>query len=411
MCVQLVLIGGRSSVPNLLTVLYQKPATILALTSFESTGDFPGFERLVKQVFPACDIEELPPVDAFDYEAISARCSEAFQRFPREQWICNITASTAVMSIAAYEQARKLDIACWYLNTARARVIALVGQKIDLASEKALFRLKVQQYSEACACSLEDGDLEERREKCQQEWLPFARMLGYMPVLATHLREVMLAISRSKQQRPKKDRPKDYSFPGLSQEAHDILKEAECFGLAENVRSANGLLSLTLDSVQDSFLNGGWLELYVWHEASQAQLPDGHPTFDDCQWNHKITISGTQRELDVALTHRAQLLIAECKTGDDTTRSDTLHGLVSVANPLGGRFVGKILISSLFSPLPVDSEQLQGDGKRREQQAKSQKDFLAKADHSQIVVIMGEDLPRIRGLLTKEALAPRYPRM
>src|SRR5437773_12110594 len=110
----------------------------------------------------------------------------------------------------------------------------------------------------------------------------------------------------------------------LSQEVHDIVKEAERFGLVSNVQSNSGLLSFTLTFLQDSFLNGGWLELYVWSEAKQIKSPDGRNLFDDCQWNHKVTISGVTRELDVALTYKAQLLIAECKTGDEVRSSETL---------------------------------------------------------------------------------------
>lgn len=113
------------------------------------------------------------------------------------------------MSITAYEQPRKLNNACWYLNTAKARVINLVGQKLDLEQEKNLFHLSVEQYVEAYHFSLEKGDLEERREKCEQERLPFAQMLGQEPILAAYLKEVMLAIGNK---RPRKDEPKQYSF-------------------------------------------------------------------------------------------------------------------------------------------------------------------------------------------------------
>lgn len=413
---QLVLVGGRSSVPNILTILHQKPEVVLALCSHESHDDFSKFKHMVETILPTCTVEELLPVDAFEPEEITRQCTEAFQRYPEADWICNITAATTIMSIIVYEQTKSSQKkgsqkSCWYINTSQTRVITLVGPKLDDEKNAAVFHLSVPEYVSAYYYSLEGGDLEERREQCEQQWLPFAQLLGKQPTLASHLKSIMKAIGNSKQGRPGSARgPKSYTLLKLSQEAHDIVKEAQRFGLVSNVRSDPDSLNFTLTYLQDSFLNGGWLELYVWNEAKQILLLDKSNLFDDCQWNHKVIISGVKRELDVALTYRAQLIIAECKTGDDTKDSETLNKLVSVANPLGGRFVGKILISSLFSPDETDPNEIQRNGILREQ-IKGHQDFLAKAAHHHIVVIMGEDLPRIRELLEKEAVTPKYPRM
>jgi len=406
---QLVLVGGRSSVPNILTILFQKPDAVIVLCSHESHNDFASFKHLVEAILPTCTVEDPPPVDAFEPEEVAERCTEAFQRYSTAEWICNITAATTIMSIAVYEQARKFQKDCWYLNTSKTRVITLTGAKLDSNHNAAIFHLSVLEYISAYYYSLENGDLEERRGWCEQHWLPFAQLLGQNPILADHLKPVMKAISNSRQQRPNKNEPKHYDFPKLSQEAHDIMKKAEQFGLASDVRIEHGVLHFTLTHLQDSFLNGGWLELYVWNEAKQIKSSDNSSLFDDCQWNHKVTISGVTREIDVALTYKAQLIIAECKTGDDITESRTRDGLVAVANPLGGKFVGKILISSLFSPKETGPDQIQ-DGKLREK-IKGHQDFLSKADHHNIVVIMAEDLPRIRERLKQEAETPKYPRM
>lgn len=405
---QLVLVGGRSSVPNILTILHQKPEVVIVLCSHESHSDFPKFKRVVEAALPTCIVEELPPSDAFDLQEIASRCIKAFQRYSEAEWICNITAATAIMSIAIYLQAKELNNACWYLNTAKTRVITLVGPKVDTEHENILFYLKVEQYIEAYYFSLENGDLEDRRVFCEQKWLPFAQTLGKEPRLALHLKQILKAIGNNK---PKRDQPKGYTLPNMPQEVHDLLKKATEFELVSKLISSSDSLKFTLNYLQYSFLDGGWLELYVWNEARQVKSSDQHGLFDDCQWNHKVTISGVKRELDVALTYKAQLLIVECKTGDDdTTKPETRNGLVSVANPLGGRFVGKILVSSLFSPPDIDPALLQNDGILREQ-IKGHKEFLTKADRDQIVVFMAENLPRIGELLATEALTPKYPRI
>jgi hypothetical protein len=401
---QLVLIGGRSSVPNVLTLLYQRPEIVLALTSKESTTDFPKFKRVVEDLLPSCSvIEELPPVDAFEREAIEECCQKAFERYPDAHWVCNITVATTIMSIAVYEQAKKFEHACWYVNTAKSRVIALVGPDLPSDDEKALFHLEVKQYVESYYFSLENGDLEKRRDWCEHQWLPFAQMLGKEPHLIPHLKSVLQAIGNDK---PKSDQLKGYNKGmKVSQEAYHILKKAEQVGLVNKLDGTADAVTFTLTSLQYSFLNGGWLETYVWSEAREMGL------FDDCQWNHKVTLSKVTRELDVALTYKAQLLIAECKTGRKGKNSDTFDDLLTVANRLGAKFVGKIFISSLFSPEEADTDPAQiKDGVLREKIEGHQK-FLREANHHHIVVIMAEDLPRIRERLEAEAKTPEFPRI
>jgi len=407
MKVQLVLLGGRSSVPNILTILHQKPDVVITLCSHESHSDFPRFKHMVETALPTCTVEELSPVDAFEPEEIANQCIDTFQLHSEAEWLCNITAATSIMSIVVYEQAKKFQKDCWYVNTSKARVITLIGAEFDDKDHAAIFHLPVSEYVSANYYLLESGNSEERRASYEQDWLPFAQLLGQRPILINHLKFVMNAVG--KQQRPGKKEARQYTFPNLPQEAHAIMKEAERFGLANDVRSEPGKLTFTLNYLQDSFLNGGWLEVYVWYEAKQIKSLDNSSLFDDCQWNHKVTIAGVTRELDIALMYKAQLIIVECKTGDETKDSATLNGLVSVANPLGGKFVGKILISSLFSP-DNDPDQTQRDGTYREK-IKGHKEFLAKADHHHIVPIMAEDLPRIRDLLKKEAITPKYPRI
>lgn len=407
---QLVLIGGRSSVPTILTVLDQQPEVIFALTSPESHAQFSQFKDLVNKWLPSSKVEELDSVDAFDCGAIENRCREAFQRFPDAQWICNITAATTIMSIAVYKQAEIFQHTCWYLNTAKARIITLVGPRPGEERENAFFHLSVEQYIEAWAYSLENGDMEERRSKSEQEWLTFAYSLGQNPLWTIHLKEAMKAIDKSAQQKPGKNGAKRYCLRQLSQETHEIIEKAERFGLAQKVKSESGILEFTLDYIQYNFLNGGWLEVYVWNEAKQIQSLNGHALFDDCHWNRKITVSGVTRELDVILAYRAQLILIECKTGDETKNTDTLDGLTAVADALGGKFVGKILVSTLFSPSDTDPDQIQSNGIHREQK-KGHEKFLAKARQQRIVVIMAEDLPHVRNRLEQEATRPTYPRI
>src|SRR5262245_16953342 len=126
---QLILVGGRASIPNMLTVKYQCPDVIVPVVSTESKNDLPRLEQAIKVVHPSYQLEQVDPVDAFDFSQIYDVCEKAVKNHPDADWIFNITTGTTIMSIAAYEVAKKycqsLSIRCWYINTSQTRVVSL----------------------------------------------------------------------------------------------------------------------------------------------------------------------------------------------------------------------------------------------------------------------------------------------
>ncbi len=101
------------------------------------------------------------------------------------------------------------------------------------------------------------------------------------------------------------------------------------------------------------------------------------------------------------MTYKAQLMVAECKTGDKGTFApDTLYKWDSVANSFGGKFVGKLLITSLLPPKVTERGSYQ-----------SYMDFLARAHSKGIVIVTGEALSDIATVLRREAITPTYPRI
>ena len=100
------------------------------------------------------------------------------------------------------------------------------------------------------------------------------------------------------------------------------------------------------------------------------------------------------------MTYKAQLIVAECKTGDEAFTVGTLYKWDSVSGYFGGKFVGKLLITSLLPPKETERGSYQ-----------SYMDFLARAHSKGIVVVTGETLPDIATVLRREAITPTYPRI
>ncbi|GCE46983.1 hypothetical protein [Thermosporothrix hazakensis] len=86
------------------------------------------------------------------------------------------------------------------------------------------------------------------------------------------------------------------------------------------------------------------------------------------------------------MIYKAQALIVECKTGTKGKKSKTVRDVTTVASSIGHRFVGKFLITSLFTN--------QIDPKRHA-------DIQHKAEKDHTFVITGEELPRVKEFLVE----------
>ena len=393
----LTLFGGRSFLPAALTLIYEKPDIVVAISSKESHRDLAllqgAIDKYQKKHGFSSTLEKPDGIDAFDVAEIQRVCESVVARHPDMNWIFDVTGATSLMTLAAYEAAKiyseKLakPISCRYLNTAQTRVIPLLGES---CSEK-IFHIDVGDYAAAYSRDLVPGELEDQRQYSEQEWLPFAQALGKNPQSAALVKLVMSKIAN----RPGKQNAELYVMKGLPEGAYPLLEEAQQIGLLSQLsRNEDSSISFQLSYLQDKFLNGAWLEAYVWDEASKILDETGEGAlFDDCQWNQKVVDGNSRNELDVAVTYKAQLLIAECKTGEkESFSSETLYKLDSVANIFGGRFVGRLLITSILDKKPSQ-------------------DFLAQAKSRRIVVVTGEALPDIATTLKREAIDPTYPRI
>lgn len=400
----LTLFGGRSFLPTALIVLHEKPDIVVAISSNQSYDDLPQLQQAIdkfqSELEFTCILETPDGIDAFDVTKIQQLCENAITQHPDAEWIFDITGGTSLMSLAAYEAARKSkenfhkSTSCWYLNTAQTRVISLVGK----TRNESIFHISVDGYAAAYKHTLQAGVFEGLQDSNKRDWLQFAQRLGKNPHEISQLKVVMNKVT----DRPGVNSPKLYDLPNAYNGTYTLLKEAQQIGLLSLLsEEKDPTIKFKLTYIQDKFLNGAWLEAYIWNEARNLRDETGQkPFFDDCQWNHVLD-GDTNNELDVAMTYNAQLIIAECKTGEaGTFAPDTIYKWDSVATSLGGKFVGRMLITSL---------QIPNENERGRHQ--SYKEFLARAHSKGIVVVTADKLPFIGDILKREAINPTYPRI
>jgi Card1-like, endonuclease domain len=357
---QLILVGGRP-MPNMLTILHDKPDIIVAITSQDKEEERPylksAIRELLKETKPDCNLaaldEEQYIVDAFNLNQIRAACERALQNHPNiENWLFNITGATTIMSIGAYEVANKhpQKVKWWYLDTGHSNVVTVSGSK----QNKQLFETTVEQYIPACYCSLENGDLEAYRTTHETQWLAFAQYLGRNPQQVALLKDILKTIqdiNRIEKRTIDANTSQSYNLKGLSRETIMMLEKAEGTGILSNWFKGDSACHFLLLEPQYKFLDGTWLEVYTYKEVEQAGI------FSNYVWGKKIRDRyGRKNQLDVAMMYKAKLFIVECKTGYDAFKSGTLQTLESVANALGRNFVTRILVTSLpINDTEVDS--------------------------------------------------------
>ncbi|HEU5378628.1 MAG TPA: DUF1887 family CARF protein [Ktedonobacteraceae bacterium] len=392
----LLLVGGRS-LPNILTVIHEKPDFIATVSSKESEQkELKDLLQAINILLPSCEVKSFGPIDAYDVEGIKQACQEALAYKSEASWIFNITSATTIMSLAAYEVAKEnasqKSIVCWYLNTARSQVISLVGEGRD----SQIFSISVKDYALAYGRPLRSGGLDSNkseqierfRRRCENDWLPVARTLGKNPQLISFLKELIKRAGG----KPKADNPKTcHSKMVVSQEEFAFLEDVQRMGLLSNLHRSKDQLDFKWDHLQAEFLNGKWLEIYTWNEVKEAGI------FDDCQWGQVISNVQTTNELDVAATYKAHLINIECKTGSaDASSKDTLYKLSTVSGYLGGNYVVKALVTSILPEADKNG------------QTKDYTSLVARAEDLHILFISSADLPNLREKLVSHAInAPK----
>lgn len=373
----LILVGGRP-IPNVLTALHEKPETIIAVCSHESFQDeWIQLKQAITNLAPASQIKETPTVDAFDIQGIKETCINAFLMYPKADWVFNVTTATSLMTVGAYMAAEvcinsyKSNIACLFLDTAHSRPISITGEKRDAS----IFSLEVKQYVGAYNYGLQSANSIKNYESqyLQSDWMAFARRLGKHPEEIALLKQIL----KSKHNK---------NIYNITKEifTHQFLQEMARIGLIRKLREEESSLQFYLSDEQLKFLNGVWLELYVFQEARDIGF------FDDITWSKEIIDNDPNRtaknplafkEIDVAVTHKAHFMIIECKTGDEGLDLKTLDDIVTIADLIGRGFVTKVLVTSKSLSDPQDQTTHEG--------------FKTKARVKGIQVLSLEDLPQI----------------
>lgn len=378
----LMLTGGRG-IPDMLVVKYLRPDITLTLTTDQGLGSAKHLQHLVASKFGG-KLEILPTINPYDEQEIKIACEKAIQLYPDAEWHMNITSAPKIVSIFAMDVAREKSIPCWFLNTSGGEVISL-AKNIPIDQNK-VFSATVEEYMDVYQRRYAIPKPKAYREKAQ-DWYNIAQTLTHHPE-STH---VFLGELRRAQKGKSQSESVSLNVDIRMRPLIEQLATSPLNVLSIDTKTDKTLECTVSDGEKREFLSGDWLEVYVWKEVEKAGFVQDH------QWGYQVYHKEDVYELDLALTTRGLLFIAECKTDYDpfTRKSTYLDTIDANANLLGGAYVSKFFISSHPNPQAVQSYQ----------------SFYQQAIQKKIRVLSAKDLSDIGNILRSEVAQPTFSRI
>jgi len=378
---QVLLVGGRQ-IPNFLGVMLLRPNKVHFLLSKGSENLLdPLYETLAKiegLVLP--DRDQIKPIDANDFQANISALEHILNKYPNAQVSFNLTCSSKVMAIAAYEVAReRKDIKTFYVDTSNGRIVWFKGKEAD----EMPIKISIEQYLTMYGRKPVFKDIFSKLTFSQEAAIKSAN------ILASGCGKYLAFLERIR------------GTQGSGSRKVAIKNEIEinlALRLAElgivDYSEENGYLIIR--SNEDwNFLKGEWLEVFVWHEVKKLQEQTQEPFFDDFAVSLEIPMEGAKKEIDLACIYRAQLIHCSCKTGKNSFETRHLDELSAISNLIGGRFCTRVFATDRLLPNDLSTA----------------KSFLDQAKQREIVVVTGKELPSIGDILKKQAKNPDYQRI
>lgn len=380
--IQVLLVGGRQT-PNVIGVLLLHPRRIELVVSKDETDKLGVLLDSLKEI-KNLDLptqEEIIIVDAYDFQYNIKILEHVYERYKDDRIQFNLTGSTKIMAIAAYEVARREKIPSFYVNTAGNQLLWLTE---GIESNQQPINIHIKDYFNIFGRKTINKFKFENLSFNKEQAINAAGILGDTSPKSARLLQKF----------------KSYQVKGLiglkipleqfdehEQLLISSLKEFNAVDIIDNsviIRSNNDL----------EFFKGDWLEIFVFSEASNKKDKKGKPIFDNCDISLRIPSGFAEKEIDVACISNAQLIHCSCKTDRDPFKTLYLDEMTSISSMIGGRFCSRIFITN--SNFPNDTKRQQ---------------FLDQAKQREIVVITGDELSSVGDILAKQAVDPNYRRV
>ena len=303
--------------------------------------------------------------------------------------VIGLTGCPLPMSIAGYEAGRRLGCPVLYVNTQGAEIVDFTRPE---QTEPLRIRFKkVDDYLAICGLAA----FERGKPACvstEADRQNAAQLLGRAGEAGIRLIAALRAAGLPQAG------VVHLPAAGLDDEVRRLLRGlARARLLTDRIERLDGSVTCRIPAAGEAaFLNGDWLEAYVWGVAEALRGPE--PALFDVAARGVAFRSGTaEREIDFIALRGGVPLIASCKSSADPWHKEDLDELAAIAQLLGGNYVTRLFIAHQNPPLRVSS-----------QAADPYRQFQEQARRLRIVLVTGRDLGRLDEILRHELLDPTY---
>jgi len=374
--VQVLLVGGRQT-PNVIGVLTQRPSIVEFMVSKDEREEtLHGLRAAISPIDGVTLADSSEPFDPFDFQLALEKCKQICDKYGGPHIYFNLTGSTKIMALAAYQAAKDYGASAFYVDTANCRILPVVG-----TVKQALLNLSIEQYLSAFGRIPKPSFDFQKLSFKQKVAEEVSCLLAENDQL---VRDLLMLIRQSQGKGRRK-----------------IALESELLGMARRLVDLGAIdlqkdnLGIEIRTNEDwNFFTGGWLEVYAWSEAQKQTDKEGQPIFQDCKLSLKIPSDRAEKEIDVVALYQGQLILCSCKAETNPFHTHTLDELSAVANLIGGRYCSRIFVTNALL-----------------EQHKTKDEFLAQAKQREIVIVSGENLANIGEIIVKQALHPDYWRV
>ncbi len=392
--VMVILVGGRLT-PNFIGILHHQPSIVECIVSEDEASKYSDVLEVLTAL-PNIELALEPRylVSAFDLEQTLAVCQKILEEHKDAEVIFNITAATKIMGIAAYEAAKQAGVPAIYVDTMHGLFINLTGPQASPAP----INIKLQEYLRFFGRSPSPTFAWNQLTVSPDTAVGVAAQLA----MDGEASRSLLSRLRPHWQGKGKRTVTLKQAANLSDGEWTLLETLNDSGMISQLqRTATGVLSFLLpNDANCNFLNGTWLEIYVWDQARKCSLPNGLSLFSDCDFSFEIpSTDGTRKEIDVGCIYQGQLIHVTCKTEKAPFSVSYLDEVRAVSSLVGGRYCSRLFVTN--SSPPSD-----GSGGWQDYQR-----FLDQANARQIVVVTGDQLSNVRDVLYAQAIRPKYWRI
>ncbi len=391
---RVLVIGGRF-MPHIIGLVAAPPDKVEMIISKDSKGQPEQAYRALKS-FPHLEIYRDPIfIDAYNIREAREACRSVAERNKDFEITFDITSSAKIPSFAARDVAREGNHRLIFVDSYNHRIINVVPEQSANIVE---IQLNLDDYLNCYgrrAVNTFQIDKISVPEKNAYD------LSTYLSTGGTQIAECLALLRSSAQGKGKRTIPFRKSKP-LSVKQYEVFKEVENYGFISQLqRDSSGRISFQLANDFDfKFLEGGWLEYFVFVQAKSCKDENGNAVFSDVQLSVEIPSNGERKEIDVACIYRGQLLHVSCKTASPF-KTAHLDELRAVSDLVGGDFATRMFVTNNYPPTP----------EKAPKEAKKYKAFLAHAEARKVIVVCGDRLSQISSILKQQATRPTYSRI